>query len=213
MLAALFSGEVAMLRRLVLVRHGETLGRSSERFHGRSDVALAPEGREQMIAARAALRREAFDIVAASPLQRSFAAARALAPGVPIWIASELREIDFGRWEGLTKAEIEARDPVLYRDWQARRAGFEYPGGERRAAFNARVMRGFERLEATGVPCALAVLHKGVIRSLVEQLCGAVLESSEPALGALVGLSRDASNRWLLGRRGSDPAGLENRAA
>jgi hypothetical protein len=40
-----------------------------------------------------------------------------------------------------------------------------------------------------------------------------VLESSEPALGALVGLSRDASNRWLLGRRGSDPAGLENRAA
>jgi broad specificity phosphatase PhoE len=202
-----------MLRRLVLVRHGETLGRSSERFYGRTDVALAPEGIDQMIAARAALRREVFDLVAASQLQRSFAAARVLAPGVPIWIASEFREIDFGRWEGLTKAEIEARDPILYRDWQARRAGFEYPGGERRAAFVARVLRGFERLEATGVPCALAVLHKGVIRTLLEQLCAAKLDPAEPAIAAVMGLTRDGADRWRLGRRSSDPPGLENLAA
>ncbi len=202
-----------MLRRLVLVRHGETQGRSSERFHGRSDVALAPEGCAQMQRARALLRRESFDLLAASPLQRSFAAARALVPGVPIWIANEFREIDFGRWEGLTKQEIEARDPVLYRDWQARAAGFEFPGGEHRAEFQARVLRGLARLETSGALCVLAVLHKGVIRTLAERLAGAVLPVLEPQLGTAVALFRDGSDRWQLGRRGSDPAGLENQAA
>ncbi len=201
-----------MLRRLLLVRHGETLGRSSERFHGRTDVALAPEGAEQMLRARALLRRESFDLVAASPLRRSFEAARALMPGAPIWLASEFREIDFGRWEGLTKQEIGERDPVLFRDWQARAPGFEFPGGERRSDFQARVMRGFALLEASGATGVLAVLHKGVIRTLAERLTGEVLPADEPALGAAVGLYR-AGERWQLGRRGSDPAGFENLAA
>lgn len=202
-----------MLRRLVLVRHGETQGRSSERFHGRSDVALAPEGADQMRRARALLRRESFDLLAASPLARSFAAARALVPGVPIWLASEFREIDFGRWEGLTKGEIAARDPVLFRDWQARATGFEFPGGERREDFRVRVMRGLARLEASGAIHVLAVLHRGVIRTLAEELSGTALPGSEPELGGVVGLFRDAGSRWQLGRRSSDPAGLENQAA
>ena len=82
------------------------------------------------------------------------------------------REIDFGRWEGLTAEEIQASDPVLYEDWQSGRKGFDYPGGEPRAAFRARVTHGVESLKESGACSVLLVCHKGVIRMLGEALTG-----------------------------------------
>ncbi len=64
---------MSKLRRIVLVRHGETVGNSSVRFHGSGDVALSDEGRRQMRETAFRLRSEIFDLVMASPLQRSWA--------------------------------------------------------------------------------------------------------------------------------------------
>jgi broad specificity phosphatase PhoE len=194
------------LRRLVMVRHGETVGSSSVRFHGAADVPLSPEGRAEMRGAARGLRHEFFDAVVASPLRRSWEAAAIVAPGAPVRIDDDLREIHFGRWEGLTAEEIEERDLVLYREWRARKPDFEYPGGERRADFRARVWRAFERIDASAAQSALLVTHRGVIRTLAEQLVGAPLADEIPGLAAAVGLSRDAGGRWFLGRRSSDPA-------
>jgi broad specificity phosphatase PhoE len=194
------------LRRLVMLRHGETVGNSSVRFHGAADVPLSDVGRAQLRAAARALRQEFFDLVVASPLRRSWEGAALVAGGAPVRIEEGLREIDFGRWEGLTAAEIEQRDPVLYREWRARKPGFEYPGGELRADFKARVRRALGRIEASGAESALLVGHKGVIRTLAEELTGAPLADGEPELAGVVGLSRDPAGRWFLGRRGSDPA-------
>ena len=199
---------MALLRRLVLVRHGETEGGSSSRFHGSGDVALSEPGRAQLRALIPALRSEVFDLVVASPLRRSWQAARILAGAAPLRLEAGFREIDFGRWEGLTKEEIEASDPILYRDWQDRAPGFEFPGGEKRAEFRARVSRGLARLNASGACAALCALHKGVIRSIAEELLGAPLEDDVPALGAWVELTREPSGRWFRGRRGSNPPAL-----
>ena len=106
------------LRRIVLLRHGNTVGNSRERFHGSGDVALSEEGREQVRAAGRRLATEVFDLVAASPLRRAWQSAALLCGGAPVLLVPEFREIDFGRWEGLTAEEIEARDPVLYRAWR-----------------------------------------------------------------------------------------------
>jgi len=125
-----------------------------------------------------------------------------------VQIVPELREIDFGRWEGMSVDEIQAADPARYAAWRARAPGFEYPGGEPRAAFRERVVRGFARVEHSGARSALLVIHKGVIRTIAEQLLGAPITDGEPGLGESVGLSRDADGRWFLGRRSSDPPGL-----
>jgi probable phosphoglycerate mutase len=189
-----------------MLRHGETSGNSSVRFHGAADVPLSEAGRAQVREAARWLRQECFDLVVASPLRRSWEAAALLAGGAPIRIEDGLREIDFGRWEGLSAEEIERLDPVLYREWRAKAPGFEYPGGERRARFRARVLRAFDRIEASGAEGVLLVGHKGVIRTIAEHLLGSPLADGEPALACVVSLSRDPAGTWFLGRRSSEPA-------
>jgi len=196
------------IRRLVLVRHGETDGQSSTRFHGASDVELSPEGVAHMREVAHTLGREGFELVVASPLRRSWRAAAIVGRGAPVQLEPDFREIDFGRWEGLTREEIQATDPVLYEDWQERPADFQFPNGEARAAFRERVARATDRLVAAGAGAALVVVHKGVIRAIVEHLTGKPCEDPEaPRLGEVVELVHEHDG-WRLGRTSSNPEGV-----
>ena len=177
--------------RLVLVRHGETVGHSNIRYYGRTDVALSDLGRRQMRAVREwLLSREGargFAPVFTSPLVRAMEGARIIAGRSAEAIAiEEFVEVDFGLFEGLTAEEIAESYPEEFRRWNANRlaADFVYPEGESRAGFVARVARGTERMlglwrEARagdlGGSNALLVAHRGVIRAVVRQLTG-VLE-------------------------------------
>ncbi len=194
------------LSRIFLLRHGETVGNSRIRFHGSSDVPLSSLGFAQMRAAAKALPLDRFDFVVASPLQRSWAAAAIVAPGARVRLEGVFREVDFGRWEGLSAEEIEAQDPALYREWQSNKGEFDYPGGERRADFRARVGEGLDRLLQSAAGSALVVTHKGVIRTIAEKLCGEPLAEGVPALGGMVQLSRGVDGVWYHGRRASNPA-------
>jgi broad specificity phosphatase PhoE len=203
---------MSSLRRIVLVRHGETDGESSIRFHGTTDVGLAPEGREQMKAVARQLRFESFDGLFASPLRRAWAAAWIVGGGGEISLMPQFREVDFGRWEGLTREEIEARDPVLAKDWQDGAEGFEYPGGESRSGFRARVESGLDAVLASGLSSALVVAHKGVIRTIAEKLTGEALDREAPPLGGVLVLTRDGDGSWFAGQRGSNPPALAEQA-
>src|SRR5262249_36872785 len=101
-LRTLLGGPMSPLRRIVLLRHGNTVATSRERSPGSGDVALADEGREQMRRAARALSTEVFDLVAASPLRRAWQSAALISGGAHVLLVPEFREIDFGRWEGLT---------------------------------------------------------------------------------------------------------------
>jgi broad specificity phosphatase PhoE len=193
------------LRELVLVRHGETEGESSIRYHGATDVPLSDLGRQQMRAARRRLPLREFGAVVSSPLSRAFEGARIAAPGADILVEEGFREIDFGRWEGLTREEIQARDPDLYAAWMADPESFRFPEGEDRVAFRARIEAALERLLALSVESALVVGHKGVIRTLLARLCGLELEPGAPALGEVVWVTAGPAG-W--GRRdpGDGPA-------
>jgi broad specificity phosphatase PhoE len=200
------------LRRIVLVRHGETEGESSVRFHGSRDVELAAEGRTHMQAVAHELGGETFDLVAASPLRRSWRSAWIASRGAAVSLLPEFREVDFGRWEGMTREEIQASDPILYEDWQKADEGFEYPGGEARADFRARVLAGLEKLQNGGGRSALVVVHKGVIRVIAESLTGETLDRDTPALGGIVQLTRGVDGSWFVGRRSSNPPALAEQA-
>ena len=182
--------------RLVLVRHGETVGESSIRYNGITDVVLSSEGRRQAEAARLALAGETFDCVVASPLSRAWQTATGLSPNQAIELEEDFREVNFGEWEGLTREEIIARDPELHAEWERERPNFVYPGGDARADFRMRVERGLERLLDTNPPSALVVAHKGVIRVLAAALTGEELPPSEPHLGTVIRLSNAAGGAW-----------------
>lgn len=197
------------VRRLILVRHGETNGESSLRYHGSADVELSPAGIEQMHAVRRGLRLDDIDLVVGSSLKRSWKAAWLIAGGKPVRLENDFREIHFGRWEGLTRDEIAASDPVSFADWQAGAAAFEYPGGELRSVFRERVLSGLGRLLASNGRGALVVAHKGVIRTIIEALTGETLDREHPGLGEVIHLVSQPDGRWLIGRRSSNPANLE----
>ncbi len=200
------------LRRIVLIRHGETDGNSSERYHGSTDVALSSEGERQMRVASASLGSEEFDLIVASSLKRSWQAAWLVSGGAPLRMEAGFRERHFGRWEGLTRQEIQAQDPALYEDWQNGAEGFEFPGGETNADFSARVGETLQALLAAHGNSALAVLHKGVIKEIVRRLGGDPFEGDAPALGEVVVLTRLPDGSWIRGRRGSNPPGLDEAA-
>jgi len=200
---------MTQLRHLILVRHGETDGESSIRFHGSSDVALSSEGAAQMRAVAGAIGDETVGLVVSSPLQRAWRSAWIAGGGAPVRLESDFREIHFGRWEGLTREEIQAADPVLYEDWQNKTSAFEFPGGEPRAEFRERVQKGLDRLLAAPVRSALVVAHKGVIRTIVELLTGSRPEGKQVQLGDGIELTRRGDGTWFEGRNSSNPPGLD----
>lgn len=210
---------MAERERLVLVRHGETVGNSSIRYYGRTDLALSELGRRQMRSARRWLasrhQEHRFAPVFTSPLMRAAEGARLIAgERVPAIAIDEFVEVDFGLFEGLTAEEIAERYPREFERWNAARlaADFVYPGGESRTAFAARVARGTARMLALweaargegqggGPAAALVVAHRGVIRVVVQRLAGV----AEPriALGSIHILERDGrgagglrASRW-----------------
>jgi len=196
------------LRRLVLVRHGETVANSGERLIGSGDPSLSAHGRDQMHRARAALAGQVVDLVVSSPARRAFQAATVLTGGAAIRLEPDFREIHFGRWEGRSLAEIESADPALFQHWRDLTPDFEYPGGELRAAFRGRVQRGLDRVLATNAMGALLVIHKGVIRAIVESLTGHLPEREHPGLGEAIVVTRARDGRWVLGGHSSNPSGV-----
>lgn len=156
---------------ITLVRHGETEGQSSIRYHGRTDVPLSVLGRTQMQRVRGALHPQTFAAVYASTLCRAVEAARIICEPLPVTPVAGFDEIDFGAWEGLTAEEIRARDPEGYARWLAHDGDFHYPGGESVQMFRRRVVRALHDVLGQAPRGALLfVVHKGVIRSVLAEL-------------------------------------------
>jgi len=191
------------MNQLILVRHGETVGNSAVRLHGRTDVALSATGREQMRRAGAALRGIAFRAVYVSPLARSRESAAVIADGrlpAPI-ITPEFSEIDFGEWEGLTFEEAAARDPANYEKYKRGYHDFRFPGGDSKPEFFGRVARAAVAFFSDAPLPALAVLHKGVIRGVIAALLGVqprALSGRPIELGSIHRLERSDAGGWAV---------------
>jgi probable phosphoglycerate mutase len=161
--------------RLYLVRHGATTLSAEDRFAGSTDVALSDEGRWQ--AARLGERLADDKIVAAysSPMRRTVETARLVAR--PFGLAPEardgLREIDHGRWEGCTRAEIEARYAEEYAAWEADPFTFAPEGGESGLTVMARALPVIREIVLHHPnQNVLVVSHKATIRLVISSLLG-----------------------------------------
>jgi probable phosphoglycerate mutase len=162
--------------RITLVRHGESMANSAQRWQGQGDSPLSPRGQAQarLLGARLALaeKPDASRIrVVSSDLSRAADTAHAL--GLPVEQRSALREFDVGRWEGLTRDEVMARYPE---EMARLNAGEDVAlgGGESYSRFAARVDAAFAELRAEASPDEhwFVVCHGGVIGAVLGKLCG-----------------------------------------
>lgn len=97
--------------RLVLARHGETEWSKTGRHTGRTDVPLTEHGREQARDLGVALRGRSFSRVLSSPLARALDTCRLAGFGDRVEIVDDVREWDYGAYEGRTRVEIAANVP------------------------------------------------------------------------------------------------------
>lgn len=152
----------------LLVRHGEC--KASGTYCGRTDAPLTAKGREQAAALAETLGRYDIGGCYASPLLRAVDTARAILrdSSASLSLDDRLRELDFGSWEGLRYAEIEARWPALARDWLADPTEVAIPGGERFSSLRERV-HGFlrERAAQAADRDVLLVAHGGPLAAIV----------------------------------------------
>ncbi len=176
-----------MPKRVYLIRHGETEGTSAGRFLGSTDLPLNARGRRQVERLAESLPPGLFEPGAgtwcvASPLLRAQQTAEAVAGrrGLLLETDPDLREMDFGVWEGLTAEEIEQEFPAALQQWISPTKDTCFPGGESLGQFDERVARALARIVSHEAEEALVFTHGGVVRGLT---CG------------LLGLGRDGF--WL----------------
>ncbi|HLU74967.1 MAG TPA: bifunctional RNase H/acid phosphatase [Nonomuraea sp.] len=156
---------------LVLLRHGETPLSAERRFSGLGDPELTANGLAQAAAAAARLSRDPYrlDAIVTSPLTRARQTAQAVAEraGLDVETDDDLRETDFGAWEGHTFTEIQRRWPDELTAWLAD-PGYAPPGGESFTAVAGRVARAQRRLiEKYEGRTVLVVSHVTPIKTLL----------------------------------------------
>ena len=161
--------------RLYLVRHGATQLTAEDRFSGSAGVDLSDEGRHQAACLADRLADERFAAVYCSPLSRTAETASILAGPHRLGPVARdgLREISHGRWEGLTRHEVEARYPDEYAAWESDPFTFAPRDGESGVAVLARALPVIrEIVVAHAGQNVLVVSHKATLRLLLSSLLG-----------------------------------------
>lgn len=164
----------SMARILLLIRHAQTEAQGAGRLIGSTDVHLGERGKTQAKALAPVLSRMLPESCLCSPLSRARETAAIAVSGLAleIEIDPDLREVDFGRWEGLSFEEVSALDPQGAERWAVWDRDFAFPGGEAMESFQERVRRAADRLISTPRQVVLAVTHGGVIRFAICHLLG-----------------------------------------
>lgn len=161
---------------ILFIRHAET--DMAETFCGHTNPDLNAHGRAQLpvlVKKLQRLRGESISAVYTSDLLRAHSTAATIADafGVKCISRHNLREMNFGRWEGLRWKEIEERDPDFAARWIAQYPELPAPGGETIRHFKKRVLSEIHALSRIARGSRIAVVtHAGVLRTVLSTLQG-----------------------------------------
>jgi broad specificity phosphatase PhoE len=184
-----------MSKRIVCLRHGQTLWNVERRFQGHSDIPLDQTGLAQAARAASLLASMRPTLIVSSDLRRASDTALALGRlvGLDVSADEDLRERGGGLWEGLTRDEIAARWPDEYIAWEA-------PDGEPIADVAHRVAGSIRRWAAKLADDGLLVVasHGAALRLGICELLGL----PEPLWSAIGGLGNCSWSVLEEGRRG-----------
>ena len=218
-----------VVRRLILLRHGQTEYNAGSRMQGQLDTDLSELGVRQAKWAAAALAERQPMVIRSSDLRRARDTAEALAQRTGLTVAKDerLRETHLGDWQGLTHSEVDVSAPGARAVWRDD-ATWTPPGGESRVQVAARAIPVVDELIAelpewgagdTPEAPVVLVAHGGVIAAMTAGLLALPVENW-PVFGGLANTSwvqlsshgmPGAPGRWRLdvwnaSAEDSDPA-------
>ena len=182
------------IRRLVMLRHGQTEYNLRSRMQGQLDTELTELGRAQAVAAASALAKHQPLLIVSSDLRRAYETAVALQErtGLGVRADDRLRETHLGDWQGMTHTEIDAVAPGARLAWRDD-ASWAPHGGENRVDVAARSVPLVAELVA-GEPewgaddeqarPVVLVAHGGLIAALTAALLRLPV-GNWPALGGM----------------------------
>jgi len=153
---------------IVLIRHAKTQGNIEKRYIGRTDEPLCGDGVTQAKTLFKSGKLPRRDALICSPYLRCTQTAEILYPDTAYEINNDLRECDFGIFEGKTHAELLNDDEYL--SWLSTNCMQDIPGGESITAFKQRCLDAFAQT-AGGMPDDVTVafiIHGGCIMAILE---------------------------------------------
>jgi alpha-ribazole phosphatase len=160
---------------LWLLRHPEPEAAARGRCYGSLDLALSHHGVQHTHSMAKAFSEESLAAIYTSPRRRCTEAAAILAKGraCPVKTVEDLRELDFGEFEGRTYDEIAAQYPDVYRQWMKTPTETRFPGGECFSDMCARVLDSARRLREQHEGDSIAIVaHGGVNRIVLADALG-----------------------------------------
>lgn len=153
------------------IRHGITEGNLKGQYIGSTDLPLCAEGMAEIRALNEKYDYPAAGAYISSPMLRCKQTMKLLYPDAPVLEINELRECDFGDFEGLTAEQM--KDSEDFKKWMSAGADFAPYGGESGEHFAERVCSVFEQivdgLLKTGTTSAVIMTHGGVISMLLSR--------------------------------------------
>jgi len=195
---------------IYLLRHGEVMGALPRRFIGHLDVPLSETGERQCAAQARRLAGARLAAVFTSDLSRAHRSGEIVAAphGLTPTTVPALREMAMGRWDGLTSAEIEMREPAAFKTWMADVGSFAFPDGESVGDLLARAWPAFLHIvRAHRGETVAIVAHGGTNRAVLCTVLGmptARLLSVGQDYGALNVLEGDEDG-WCVHRLNERP--------
>ncbi len=151
-----------------LIRHGLTEGNLKQQYIGVTDLPLAAVGVSELMRLKEETDYPKVDKVYSSPMLRCRQTANILYPNKDIKLIENMREIDFGDFEGKTAGELEAL--LSYADWAAGRISAA-PNGEDNTKFAKRLCVGLNEIVrdmmASGAEHSAVIMHGGAIMMLL----------------------------------------------
>ncbi|MBA3322742.1 MAG: histidine phosphatase family protein [Pyrinomonadaceae bacterium] len=197
-------GDTTKATKLLIVRHGETVWNKSGRKQGHCDSPLTATGIRQSEAIALRLSEEIFTHLYSSDLDRAHQTAKLIAArtGHEILLDFNLRERNFGIFQGLTDDQIREQHPLEYDCYQASAVDYVIPEGESLRQLYARSIVCLQNLSTRHAGQSIAVVtHGGVIDSWFRFVFDIPLDAPRKAKLWNAGLNciaREADGEWRL---------------
>ncbi|MDK2815126.1 MAG: phosphoserine phosphatase [Thermoanaerobacter sp.] len=164
-----------MTTRLYIVRHGQSEWNLHNKMQGIQDIDLTPTGLKQAKLLASRLKNEKIDCIYSSDLKRAYITAQIIAKefGLEVHKVSELREMSFGIWEGLTAEEINELYKEIYTLWKTNPIKANIEKGETLEEVQKRMLKKtWEIVKENDGKNILIVSHGTSIKALILGLLG-----------------------------------------
>ncbi|MEJ8554104.1 histidine phosphatase family protein [Tepidibacter sp. Z1-5] len=159
--------------KFIFIRHGLTLDNESMKLSGFIDSELSDKGKKQAKQTSIRLKDEKIDFIYSSPLKRAIDTAKEISQinNVDINILDELKEMNFGDFEGLTFKDIESNYKEEYERLKNKSFEYNFPNGENMIGFHGRISNKIDDIiKEQDDKTVLIVSHAGVIRACLSHL-------------------------------------------